>query len=78
MGMVWANFQGLCQLKVITKEHYSNFGSFEIATLLNVPGQYLRKYGIWIGNWREKHRIRRKRHTVFTKFFFLLFHKIQV
>ena len=45
MGMVWANFQGLCQLKVITKEHYSNFGSFEIATLLNVPGQYLRKYG---------------------------------
>ena len=32
--------------KVITnKEHYSNFWTFEIATLLNVPSHYLRKYG---------------------------------
>ena len=28
------------------KEHYSNFCAFEIASLLNVPGHYLRKYGI--------------------------------
>ena len=26
-------------------EHYSNFGTFEIASLPNVPRQYLRKYG---------------------------------
>ena len=25
--------------------HYSNFGTFEIASLVNVPGHYLRKYG---------------------------------
>ena len=30
----------------INKEHYSIFFTFEIATLLNVPGHYLRKYGI--------------------------------
>ena len=28
------------------KEHYSNFCTFEIATLLNVPEHYLRIYGI--------------------------------
>ena len=27
------------------KEHYSNFCTFEIASLLNVLGNYLRKYG---------------------------------
>ena len=27
-------------------EHYSNFWTFEIASLPNVPGHYLRKYGI--------------------------------
>ena len=27
------------------KEHYSNFGPFEIDSLVNVPGHYLRKYG---------------------------------
>ena len=27
-------------------EHYSNFCTFEIASLVNVPGHYLRKYGI--------------------------------
>ena len=26
-------------------EHYSNFCTFEIASLPNVPGLYLRKYG---------------------------------
>ena len=26
-------------------EHYSNFCTFEIASLVNVPGHYLRKYG---------------------------------
>ena len=31
----------------IKKEHYSNFGTFEIASLLNVPGHYLRRYGIF-------------------------------
>ena len=30
----------------IRKEHYSNFGTFEIVSLVNVPGQYLRKYGM--------------------------------
>ncbi len=29
------------------KERYSNFCAFEIARLANVPGLYLRKYGIW-------------------------------
>ena len=29
----------------IKKEHYSNFGTFEISSLPNVPGHYLRKYG---------------------------------
>ena len=28
------------------KELYSNFGTFEIASLLNVPGNYLREYDI--------------------------------
>ena len=28
-------------------EHYSNFWTFEIASLPNVPGHYLRKYGIY-------------------------------
>ena len=27
------------------KEHYSNFCTFEINSLVNVPGRYLRKYG---------------------------------
>ena len=31
----------------IKKEHYSNFGTFEIASLVNVPRHYLRKYGIF-------------------------------
>ena len=30
----------------IKKEHYSKFVTFENASLLNVPGHYLRKYGI--------------------------------
>ena len=32
----------------IKKEHYSNYGTFEISSLVNVPGHYLRKYGIQI------------------------------
>jgi hypothetical protein len=28
------------------KEHYSNFCTFEIASLVNVPGHYLRKYSM--------------------------------
>ena len=28
-------------------EHYSNFGTFQIVSLPNVPGHYLRKYGIF-------------------------------
>ena len=28
----------------IKKEHYSNFWTFEVASLPNVPGHYLRKY----------------------------------
>ena len=31
----------------IKKEHYSNFYTFENASLVNVPGHYLRKYGIY-------------------------------
>ena len=31
----------------IKKEFYSNFCTFEIASLVNVPGYYLRKYGIF-------------------------------
>ena len=30
----------------IKKEHYSNFGTVKIASLPNVPGHYLRKYGM--------------------------------
>ena len=30
----------------IKKEHHSNFCTFEIASLVNVPGHYLRKYGM--------------------------------
>ena len=29
----------------IKKEHYSNFSTFEIVSLLNVLGHHLRKYG---------------------------------
>ena len=32
----------------IKKELYSNFWTFEIASLVNVSGHYLRKYGIFI------------------------------
>ena len=32
-------------------EHYSNFYTFEIASLLNVPGYYLRKYGSLFVLW---------------------------
>ena len=35
----------------IKKEHYSNFWTFEIASLANVPRHYLRKYGT-SGNFR--------------------------
>ena len=30
------------------KKHYSNFCTFEIASLVNVPEHYLRKYGILV------------------------------
>jgi hypothetical protein len=30
----------------IKNEHYSNFCTFEIASLVNVPGHYLTKYSI--------------------------------
>ena len=30
----------------IKKKYYSNFCTFEIASLVNFPGHYLRKYGI--------------------------------
>ena len=30
----------------IKREHYSNFGTFVNPSLVNVPGHYLRKYGI--------------------------------
>ena len=30
------------------KEHHPNFWTFEITSLPNVPGHYLRKYGISI------------------------------
>ena len=33
--------------KYIKKEHYSNICTFEIAFFVNVPGHYLRKYGIF-------------------------------
>ena len=32
----------------MNKEHYSSFWTFEIASLPNVTGHYLRKYGIWL------------------------------
>jgi hypothetical protein len=31
----------------IKKKLYSNFCTFEIASLVNVPDHYLRKYGVW-------------------------------
>ena len=43
----------------IRKEHYSNFCTFEIASLLNVPGHYLRKYGIFFSKtlkWKSTRR----------------------
>ena len=30
----------------VKKEHHSNFCTFEVGSIVNVPGQYLRKYGI--------------------------------
>ena len=36
----------VCDYVPPKKEHYSNFYTFEIATFLNVPGHYSRKYGI--------------------------------
>ena len=41
----------------IKKEHYSNFCTFEITSLVNVPGHYLRKYGIWVDCGIALHRI---------------------
>ena len=35
-------------------EHYSNFWTFEIASLPNVAGHYLRKYGIYIRRFRVR------------------------
>ena len=32
-------------------EHYSNFYTFEIASLVNVSRQYLRKYGSLVPTW---------------------------
>ena len=32
----------------IAKGQYSNYCTFEIASLVNVPGHYLRKYSIWV------------------------------
>ena len=37
----------LKKLSTQKKEHYSNFCTFEIASLVNFPRQYLRKYGIY-------------------------------
>ena len=34
-------------VKAWYKEHCLNFCTFEIASLDNVPGHYLRKYGIY-------------------------------
>ena len=31
----------------VTEEHYSNFCTFEIASIVNVPRHYLRKYGMY-------------------------------
>ena len=39
--LFWKSF------KYIKKEHYSKFCTFEIASLLNVFGHYLSKYGMW-------------------------------
>ena len=33
------------EAEYIKKEHYSNFFTFEIDSLVNVPGHKLRKYG---------------------------------
>ena len=38
------------KILVHKKEHYSNFCTFEIAILLNVPGHYLRKYDMHSSN----------------------------
>ena len=38
----------LKKLRTLKKEHYSNFCNFEIDSLVNVPGHYLRKYGMYI------------------------------
>ena len=38
-------------------KHYSNFSNFEIASLDNVPGHYLRKYevlrSLLTGSWKK-------------------------
>ena len=41
----------------IKRELYSNFWTFEIASLPNVPGHYLKKYGIFSkkgGFWQHE------------------------
>ena len=46
-GPCWGLFQKWKSSWMITvntkKEHYSNFCTFEIASLVNVPGHYLRR-----------------------------------
>ena len=36
------------------KEHYSNLCTFEIASLVNVPGNYLREYDMQLKRWPLK------------------------
>ena len=50
----------------IKKEHYSNFCTFEIVSLVNVPGHYLRKYGTY---FTKMHYVIYKRSSIL-----LLFH----
>ena len=56
-------------------EHYSNFCTFEITSLLNVPGHYLRKYGSLCKTSDDLHWTSLDH---FTPYFWNLFKKAQL
>ena len=45
------------------KEHYSNFCTFKIASLVNVPRHYWRKYGSLTGIRNEWNEIKENKDT---------------
>ena len=72
-----------CQVWLyIKKEHYSNFCTFKMASILIVPEHYLKKHGIWSTycklwselclNYKMKRLLREKTQIFWIKEYFLL------